>query len=43
MDGREGELRGDLRPGAFATLSPQLKQRYADALGVAADRLDRLP
>ncbi|MGQ0586069.1 MAG: hypothetical protein ACT4PK_02560 [Gammaproteobacteria bacterium] len=36
-------VRRHLRPGAFAALAPELKQRYADALGVAADRLDRLP
>ena len=36
-------VRRHLRPGAFGALAPELKQRYADALGVAADQLDRLP
>ena len=36
-------VRRHLRPGAFAVLAPELKQRYADALGVAVNQLDRLP
>ncbi|MGH8441777.1 MAG: hypothetical protein ACRETF_02620 [Nevskiaceae bacterium] len=36
-------VRRHLRPGRFAALAPALKQRYADALGVPAELLDRLP
>jgi hypothetical protein len=36
-------VRRHLRPGAFARLAPALRERYAEALGVAADALERLP
>jgi hypothetical protein len=36
-------VRRHLRPGAFAALDAALKQRYADALGVPAETLERLP
>jgi hypothetical protein len=32
-----------LRPGAFAKLSADIRERYADALGVPASQLDVLP
>ena len=36
-------VRRHLQPARFAALSCELKQRYADALGVAVEQLDRLP
>jgi hypothetical protein len=36
-------VRRDLRPGAFAKLSPARRQRYADALGKTPEQLDVLP
>lgn len=36
-------VRRHLQPRTFAALSPALKQRYADALGVTADQLVALP
>ena len=37
------QVRRHLRPGAFAKLSPQKRQRYADALGVRIEQLEQLP
>jgi hypothetical protein len=36
-------VRRHLRPGSFAGLSSELKQRYADALGVPVEKLETLP
>lgn len=36
-------VRRHLRPGAFAKLSPSIRVRYADALGLTAAQLDQLP
>jgi hypothetical protein len=36
-------IRRHFRPATFARLSPQLLQRYADALGVRAEELRTLP
>lgn len=36
-------VRRHLRPGVFATLSAELRARYADALGVSIDALGQLP
>lgn len=36
-------VRRHLQPAHFAKLSRALKQRYADALGVAPERLEQLP
>lgn len=36
-------VRRHLRPAIFARLSPRLRQRYADALGITVDQLCRLP
>ena len=36
-------VRRHLQPAHFAKLSPALKQRYADALGVTVERLEKLP
>lgn len=36
-------VRRHLQPAHFAKLSAALKQRYADALGVAVERLEKLP
>lgn len=35
-------VRRHFRPGVFARLSPELLQRYADALGMTPDQLTRL-
>jgi hypothetical protein len=36
-------VRRHLQPAHFARLSPELRQRYADALGVSVEQLSRLP
>ena len=36
-------VRRHLRPGAFQKLPARIRERYADALGVAPERLDTLP
>ncbi len=36
-------VRRHLKPGAFAALPEGIRQRYADALGIAAIELDNLP
>lgn len=36
-------VRRHLRPGAFEQLPPALRERYAEALGVPAEQLARLP
>lgn len=36
-------VRRHLRPARFARLSPELRRRYADALGVSLEQLGRLP
>ena len=36
-------VRRHLRPDVFAKLSPELRARYADALGMPAEQLDQLP
>ena len=36
-------VRRHLRPDIFATLSPGLRQRYADALGIVPEQLAQLP
>lgn len=37
------QVRRHLRPAIFARLSPAVLSRYADALGIAVDQLQRLP
>ena len=34
-------IRRHFRPAVFASLSPALRQRYAEAMGIGADRLDK--
>ena len=36
-------VRRHLKPGAFQKLPARIRERYADALGVTAERLDTLP
>jgi hypothetical protein len=36
-------VRRHLRPEIFAALSPELRRRYADALGISAEQLAQLP
>jgi len=34
-------IRRHFRPAVFASLSPALRQRYAEAMGIGVDRLDK--
>jgi hypothetical protein len=36
-------VRRHLKPGAFAKLSPAIRERYAEVLGIAVEKLDVLP